>query len=144
MTLRGSSYRGARLDEFEREAAPRLEQVGDGRDGRGVDEAARQLLGLPDRRGPAGRIALVDEAQVDLAHVRRVVVQQADEPERRHELDVELLGPLSAERTGQVAVEGTVAGVDVAAHADRITIVEPSVAAGARSAHEEPARAVTQ
>src|SRR5437870_10663457 len=122
MTLRGSSYRGARLDEFEREAAPGLEEVRDRADGGGVDEAAAQLLVLADGHGPAGRIALVDEAQMDGAHVRRVVVQQTDEPECRHERDLELLRPLPAECHGEVAVAGPVSRVDVAAHADRVAI----------------------
>ena len=64
---------------------------------------------------PAG-VRHVDGAEVDGTDLGRVVVEQADEAELRHEVRDELLGPFAAEAAQQPAV----ARVEVAADADRV------------------------
>ena len=90
--------------------------------------------------GPARRVGDVDRAEVDCADLGRVVVEQGDEPEVRHEIGDELLVPLAP----QAAEQPAVAGIEVATDADRVAAVQPSVAAGRGPLHQEVALAVAQ
>ena len=125
----------------EHQPAPGLQSVE--RPPRPPSVVANAPVSLSVSRIATGRpAASADEhdPDVDRADRRRVVVEQADGRELRHEVRDELLGPLPAEPAGDVAV----ARVEVAADADRPQVVQPRVAAGSRPAHQEPALAVAQ
>jgi len=70
---------------------------------------------------------------VDAADVGRVVVEEADEPERGREVGLDLLGPLTPKAAAEIAV----AGVQVATDPDRPAIVQSLVPAGPGAPHEE-------
>ena len=74
------------------------------RDLRRRGERAAQLVRLADGHRPAGGVGHVDDAEVDGADRRRVVVEQPDEAELGHEVGLDLLGPLAAQAAGEVAV----------------------------------------
>jgi hypothetical protein len=118
----------------------RLHVVGDAGDFDGVGESTRQLVRLPDLDAAAGRIRDIHEAQVHAPDVGRVVVERADEREIRHKVRVELLAPLPPE----AAVDVTVAGIEVAADADGVPVVQARVATRARPFHQEVAIAVAE
>ena len=136
------AYRTAvRLEILERRAAPGLEPV------------ARRPRPRPVRRRPpracrsrgsrpAGRPRRPRRPHRGGPPPPSVVssLSRRDEPEVRHEVGGQLLGPLAPKAAGQVAV----ARVEVAADADRVAVVEPRVAAGARAPHQEVAPAVAQ
>ena len=104
-------------------------------------ERPAQLLGLPDRDRAAGRVRLVDEAHVDpadRASCRRSGGRRTGTPARSSTAS-------SSSHSRRSAVDrspssATVLGVDVAADADRVPVVEAGVAAGPRPSHQEPAR----
>ena len=106
----------------------------------GRGERALELVGLPDRDRTPGGVGDEHDPDVDRPDGRRVVVEQPDRREVRHEVRHELLGPLPAQPARHVAV----ARVEVAADADRPPVVQPGVATGARPAHQEPSLAVSQ
>src|SRR5688572_6679984 len=125
----GSSERA--LQVLEHEFAPGLHRLDDRRDLGRARELATELVSLADGDRPAAGVGLVDGAEVDAPDAGRVVVEQAEQLELRLELGVELLAPLAPQPAGEVAV----AGVEMAAHADRPAVVEAGIAAGLRAAH---------
>ena len=82
------------IEELETEPAPRLELVGDRGDLVRLRKRARELVGLADLDRAAGSVGDVDRAEVDGAHLGRVVVEQPHEPERRLEVGDELLAAI--------------------------------------------------
>jgi len=96
----------------------------------GLADADRSTLGLGH----------IDDAQVDAADVRAVVVEQAQERGLRMPVGRHLFIPLAAQTTHQVAVRG----VDMATDADRPAVVKASVATATGALHEEEPSPVAQ
>src|SRR5829696_790509 len=124
----------------EDEAAPGLHRAPHGRRVLGAGEGSRQLVGLPDRDRSTLRVRDEHDADMDGADRGRVVVEEPDWHELRLEVRDHLLVPLASEPALHVAV----AGVQVAADADRPQVVQARVAAGLRAPHQEPPLSVAQ
>ena len=131
-----SSGRGARVcvsQEVDDETAPRFHRVEDGLHVGRRREGAVQLVGLAYRDRAPGCLGDAHDPEVDRSDVRRVVVEEPDRTELRHEVRDELLGPLANEPACHPAVER----VHVAPDPDRPKVVETRVAPGSRPAHKE-------
>src|SRR5262249_10467907 len=126
------------LQVFEDQRAPRFHPIEDRTRLRRLGERAAELVGFADRDRAARGLRDVHRADVDAPDVGRVVVQQPDEPELRLERGVDLLAPLPAQAAGEIAV----AGIQVAADADRVAVVKAGVPTGLRAAHQEVPLAV--
>ena len=138
----GASRVPRRLAGQEREddPAPGLHPVDHRGDLWWLGERTRQLVGLADRHRATGGIGDVHRPEMNGADLGRIVVEERDQLELRHEFGHEFFGPLAPQPTEQAAVTG----VEVPTDADRVPAVQPGIAAGRGPTHQEEALAVAQ
>src|SRR5918995_6288963 len=105
--------------EFEQQAAPRLELLGNDRHfGEGRERPLEFVL-LADCYRPTTSIGFEDEAQVHCANGVSVVVEHAQGSKLRQEVGFDLLLPFTSQPARYVGI----LGIDVAADADRVAVV---------------------
>src|SRR5205807_5650691 len=88
------------------------------------EQLAGQLVGLPDRDGWSIAVDHEHDAEMDLRHRRRVLVQETEQPRLERALIDDLLLPLPFEPVKDRIAGPEVARVDMAADAQRILLAQ--------------------